>query len=93
LEDLQVKALADSYLSKDVRDAAWRQFIGILTDKAEEAGRIVVLVDPRNTSQTCSACGRLPAERKKLSALERLRSPPCSGGVMSRARAMDSSHC
>jgi putative transposase len=68
LEDLQVKALADSYLSKDVRDAAWRQFIDILTDKAEEAGRIVVLVDPRNSSQTCSDCGRLPAERKKLSA-------------------------
>jgi putative transposase len=68
LEDLNVKALADSTLAKDVRDAAWGQFTRILTDKAEEAGRTLVLVNPRNTSQQCSGCGALPAERKPLSA-------------------------
>jgi len=67
LEDLNVKGLADSTLAKDVRDAAWAQFTRILTDKAEEAGRQVVLVNPRNTSQRCSGCGALPAERKPLS--------------------------
>jgi putative transposase len=30
---------------------------GLLTDKAEAAGSIVVAVDPRHTSQRCSKCG------------------------------------
>ncbi len=67
IEDLNVKGLADSTLAKDVRDAAWGQFTRILTDKAEEAGRTLVLVNPHNTSQTCSGCGALPVERKTLS--------------------------
>jgi putative transposase len=67
LEDLNVKGLADSNLAKDVRDAAWGQFVSILTDKAAEAGRSLVLVNPRNTTQTCSGCGHLPGKRKTLS--------------------------
>lgn len=59
LEDLDVKGLADSYLSKDVRDQAWSQFRGILADKAVEAGRSLVLVDPRGSSQECSGCGAI----------------------------------
>ncbi|NJM06801.1 transposase [Candidatus Gracilibacteria bacterium] len=30
-----------------------------LTYKAASAGRVVILVDPRNTSKTCSGCGHL----------------------------------
>lgn len=67
LEDLNVKGLADSFLAKDVRDQAWGQFTSILTDKAAEAGRIVVLVNPRNTSQMCSDCEHVPKTRKPLS--------------------------
>jgi putative transposase len=67
LEDLNVKGLADSTLAKDVRDAAWGQLTRILTDKAEEAGRSLVLVNPRNTSQQCSGCGNVPDVSKKLS--------------------------
>lgn len=59
IEDLHVKGLADSILAKDVRDQAWGQFARILADKAEEAGRLVVLVNPKNTSQICSGCERL----------------------------------
>lgn len=59
LEDLSVKALADSSLAKDVRDQGWAQFTKIVADKAEEAGRIVVFVNPRNTSQICSGCEQI----------------------------------
>jgi putative transposase len=67
IEDLNVKGLADSVLAEDCRDAAWGQFTRILADKAEEAGRTLVRVNPRNTSQVCSGCGALPAVRKTLS--------------------------
>ena len=59
LEHLNVQALANSWLAKDVRDQAWAQFVRILSDKAEEAGRQVIRVDPANTSQMCSDCGRI----------------------------------
>lgn len=73
VEDLNVKGLARSALARDVNDAAWGQFIQILCDKAESAGRKVVKVDPRGTSQTCPVCGLV--EPKKLS--ERVHSCPC----------------
>ena len=63
-EDLNTKGLAQGWLAKSIHDAAWGQFIEILQVKAEEAGREVVLVNPRGTSQECSGCGaRVP---KKL---------------------------
>lgn len=46
-------------LSKSIADAAWNQLVQYTTYKAESAGRRVVLVDPRNTSQRCSKCGSL----------------------------------
>lgn len=73
VEKLNVKGLARSRLARDVNDAAWGQFIQILSDKAESAGRRVVKVDPRGTSQTCPACGTV--EAKKLS--ERVHICPC----------------
>jgi putative transposase len=57
IEDLNVKALAESHLAKDVRDQAWSQFRTILADKAVEASRLLELVDPRGSSQECSGCG------------------------------------
>jgi putative transposase len=65
VEDLNVKGLARSSLARDVNDAAWGGFLQILSDKAESAGRRVVKVDPRHTSQTCPMCGTV--EPKKLS--------------------------
>lgn len=44
-------------LARRISDAGWGQFINILSSKAEEAGGQVIQVDPRNTSQLCSACG------------------------------------
>jgi putative transposase len=43
-------------LAKSISDAAWAQFIAILTAKAAEAGRVTIAVNPRGTSQTC-LCG------------------------------------
>ena len=73
IEDLNVKGLARSRLARDVNDAAWGQFVQILCDKAESAGRTVVKVDPRGTSQTCPECGVVKA--KELS--ERVHACDC----------------
>ena len=43
---------------KDILDAGWAQFAGILAAKAEEAGRRVVFVNPAGTSIGCHRCGR-----------------------------------
>jgi len=43
-------------LAKSVSDAGWSSFIDKLANKAEEAGRVLVKVDPRGTSQR-STCG------------------------------------
>jgi putative transposase len=64
VEDLNVKGLAGSRLAKSVNDAAWASFIDKLAYKAESAGRELVKVDPRGTSQTCT-CGA--SVRKRLS--------------------------
>ena len=43
-----------SGLNRSISDMAWRKFVNILTYKAEEAGKDVFFVDPKNTSQLCS---------------------------------------
>lgn len=56
-EDLNVKGLARTGLAKSVLDAGWSNFLSILTNKAENAGLLVVPVSAHNTSQDCSKCG------------------------------------
>jgi putative transposase len=58
LEDLQIHGMVrDHHLSKSILDAGWGYLKQRLTDKAVEAGRQVLLVNPAYTSRTCSACG------------------------------------
>ena len=52
------QARAKAGLNKLILDAGWAQFTGILTGKAAEAGRRVVLVNPAGTSIGCHRCGR-----------------------------------
>ncbi|HEU4921759.1 MAG TPA: transposase [Burkholderiales bacterium] len=59
VEALNIKGLAGGMLAKHVHDAGWAQFVSILADKAECAGRELIKVDPRGTSQECSRCGAL----------------------------------
>lgn len=56
-EDLNVKGLARTRLAKSVLDAGWSSFILILTSKAENAGSLVIPVNPNGTTQECSNCG------------------------------------
>src|SRR5207247_1677680 len=52
IEALHVKGMVKHHrLAKAICDVAWASFFGILTAKAEEAGRRVEKVDPRYTSQ------------------------------------------
>ena len=57
VEKLRVGALAKSRLTKAVHDVAWTRFTSMLRYKAARAGARFVEVDPRGTSQACSACG------------------------------------
>ncbi|WP_414721276.1 RNA-guided endonuclease InsQ/TnpB family protein [Streptomyces ossamyceticus] len=58
VEDLSVKGLARTRLSKSVHDAGWSSFIGMLEYKAERYGRTLVKIGRFTpTSQTCHACG------------------------------------
>ena len=67
-------------LAKSISDAAWNQLIAYTTYKAENAGRVVALVDPRNTSKQCSRCGTMV--EKSLSV--RVHVCPACGLVMDR---------
>ena len=49
-------AAAKGGLNKSLLDAGMGQFVAIVTHKAEEAGRTVVKINPRKTSQICSQC-------------------------------------
>ena len=57
VEDLNIKALSRTRLAKSVLDAGWSSFLSILTNKAENAGLLVVPVKASGTSQDCSNCG------------------------------------
>lgn len=65
-EDLNINGmLKNHHLAKHIQDVSWGKLIRFTQSKAERAGKRVVLVDPRNTSQKCSSCGELVP--KKLS--------------------------
>ena len=60
LEDLQIKNMArNKYLAKSILDAGWGYLRQHFTSKAEEAGRIVVFIDPAYTSKQCMRCGKI----------------------------------
>jgi putative transposase len=56
IENLNIKGMAAGMLAKSVNDAGWSSFIAKLVYKAAEAGRVLVKVNPRGTSQRC-ICG------------------------------------
>lgn len=59
-EDLNIKnMLQNRCLAKSISDVAWNMLVTLTSYKAESAGSMVVLVDPRNTSKICSRCGIL----------------------------------
>lgn len=73
-EDLNIQGMVKNRnLAQSIQDASWKQLIEFTSYKAEWAGKKVMLVDPRNTSQVCSECGQIV--KKTLS--ERVHSCSC----------------
>jgi putative transposase len=68
------RAAAKTGLHRSIHDAGWAQFVWILRAKAEEAGRVVIDVDARHTSDRCEACGHTAAENRATQAVF-----PCRG--------------
>ena len=63
VEELNIKKMVErSHFAKSITDASWNQFRQCLTYKAEEAGRILGLVNPAYTSQDCNKCGHREAK-------------------------------
>jgi len=73
VEKLNVKCLAQGILSKQVHDASWATFFNFLSYKAAEAGRELIEVGAKYTSQTCPMCGG----KKKKSLSERKHECQC----------------
>ena len=67
VEDLNINSMKEDmkYLSKSINDASWNLFINNLIYKAEDAGRLIKLINPAYTSQDCSNCSY--RVKKKLS--------------------------
>jgi len=66
-------AAAKGGLNKSINDAGWGQFVQYCVSKAANAGRQVLFVNPKYTSQACSGCGQI--RKKDLS--ERWHSCDC----------------
>jgi putative transposase len=59
-EDLNIQEMqanGNKRMNRSIADVAWGQFVQFTTYKAAWAGRGVVRVDPRGTTQMCSSCG------------------------------------
>jgi putative transposase len=66
-------AAAKSGLNRSIHDAGWAAFVSILRAKAEEAGRKVIGVDPRHTSDRCNNCGHTEEANRVKQAVFRCR--------------------
>lgn len=51
-------------LNRSISDAGWAQLLRFVSYKAEDAGREVIAVDPRHTSQRCAECGHIEAANR-----------------------------
>lgn len=81
VENLSIQNMLKNHcLARSIADMAWGEFFEFLTYKAEEASKLLVKVDPRNTSQLCSGCN---AKVKKTLAQRSHHCPKC-GLVLDR---------
>lgn len=82
-ENLDIQDMQDTNLktiTRGIADVAWGQFAQFTTYKAADAGRVVVRVDPRGTTQMCSGCHAIV--KKDLSV--RIHDCPHCGLVLNR---------
>jgi putative transposase len=57
-------AAAKAGLNRSILDAGWGILDRMLAYKAEEAGRQLIRIDPRHTSQRCAECGTIDRESR-----------------------------
>ncbi|HET9877023.1 MAG TPA: transposase, partial [Mycobacterium sp.] len=62
-------ARAKSALNRSINDAGWGRFVSILRAKAEDAGRTLIEVGPRHTSDGCENCGHAVPENRVTQAV------------------------
>jgi putative transposase len=55
---------AKSGLNRSILDAGWAQLLSMIAYKAESAGRQVIAVEARHTSQRCARCGHTAKENR-----------------------------
>ena len=80
-EKLQIQNMVKNHhLAKSIMDAGWGQLIQFTSYKAEWAGRIVELVNPRKTSMEYSICGNI----QKMPLSQRTYNCPECGNLMDR---------
>ncbi len=68
VEKLSIKNMLQNgfrSIHRGIADVAWYQFANVLSQKAEEAARRFIAIDPKGTSQRCSQCGTIV--KKELS--------------------------
>lgn len=71
-EDLKVRnMMKNHHLASAIADAGWRKFLTMLQYKAALYGKTVILVPPKNTTQTCSNCGYIMQDDEHLSLKDR----------------------
>ncbi len=83
LEDLSIAGLvqiSNTGMAKAILDASWGKFANYTAYKAENAGKLVVKVIAKGTTQDCSVCGKTVL--KDLSV--RVHTCPYCGSVMPR---------
>lgn len=56
---------AKASLNRRILDASFGRLHKLIVEKAEEAGRTVVTVDPKFSSQTCSRCGHVAKKSRR----------------------------
>lgn len=70
MEDLNISSMIKSTDSKEskknILDAAMGAFAPLIAYKAERAGKLLIKVDPNNSSKECSGCGNIKEDLKLL---------------------------
>ncbi len=85
-EELEIANMMKNHrLARNIGEESWGKFAQLLQYKAESAGCVVVAVNPRNTSKTCSECGNV----QDISLDERTFT--CNNCGMSRNRDLNAS--
>lgn len=56
---LSSNMLKNHHLAQSISDVGWREFLTTMTNKAQLWDKTFIMVDPKNTTQTCSNCGSI----------------------------------